>query len=88
MSKDQLRKERKVNQLLQEESRWLQKVMFGLNKVRDARAALTEVRDKAPAPIPWSEPDNIQSIEGINEALTARVEYLVSLLKERRQKLA
>lgn len=88
MSKDRIRRERKVNRLLQDESRWLQQVMFGLNKVKSAREKLAEARGKDPQPIPWSEPEDLESIEGVNRALTARVEDLVSMLRERRSRFA
>ena len=88
MSKEKLRRERKVNRLLQDESRWLQQVMFGLNKVKAAREKLAETRGKDPQPIPWSEPEDLESIEGVNRALTARVEYLVGMLRERQSKFA
>lgn len=80
------RRQRRINRLLEDESRWLQKVMFDLSKVREARAKLTDMRKKKPEPIKWTK-KGVKSLDGLEQALTRRIEFLLELLKERRGQL-
>ncbi|MGI9626180.1 MAG: hypothetical protein ACR2QM_05035 [Longimicrobiales bacterium] len=83
---DRTRRERKINDLLQSESRWLQKVRFALMQAQNARKGLAEVRGNAPEPIQLGQ--NSIKLEKLSEALEARVATLSESLQERRAKLA
>ena len=75
--------QRKVDKLLQAESRWLQKAMFDLNKVRETREKLALMRDEAPKPIPWPSAEEPQSIDAVRGAIAKRVEVLMDKLQQR-----
>jgi len=84
MSK-QRRRQRRETQLLQSESRWLQKARFALQKAQDARSKLAETRGKEPEPIPLSIGRKTVSLDQVRSAFVGRIEHLMERIRERRQ---
>lgn len=82
--KRQLRKER---QLVQSESRWMQKALFALGKAEDARDKLAKARNEDARPETVSVGGKDLSLDTLRDAIQDRIETLAEVLKERREVL-
>ena len=82
--KRQLRKER---QLVQSESRWMQKALFALNRAEDAREKLAKTRQEEGDATVVNIGGQDLSIDALRAAIQERVETLAEVLQECRQVL-
>lgn len=81
------RKRRREIQLLSNESAWLQKALFALQKAEMAREKLAETRDEEPPPFELDLDHDTLSVEEFQEALENRVRHLLDDVRDRRRRL-
>lgn len=84
MTKARRRHERRLTQLLTDESRWLQKALFALGKAQDAREQLAEARDEDLEPLYFQDGTEAVTVDTVKGWVQARVERLMEAIEERR----
>lgn len=72
--------QRKIDRQLQNESRWLQKVLFDLSKAREARVKLSEVRDESLNPLIVLDDGTKIPLDTLEEIIRARIDTLMEAL--------
>ena len=72
--------QRKIDRQLQNESRWLQKVMFALGKAREARVKLADIKDEKPNPLIVLEDGTKIPLDTLEEIIRARIDDLMAAL--------
>ena len=72
--------QRKIERQLQNESRWLQKVLFDLGKAREARLKLAEVRDENLNPLIVLDDGTKIPLDKLEEIIRARIDVLMEAL--------
>ncbi len=71
---------------LQREATWLQKALFALGKVEEAREAAAELNDEEATPLMVVVEDGPGlPLEAVEEALETRVKELLEVVRERRR---
>lgn len=86
MSDERRQKRREIGHL-QSESVWLQKALFALRKVEDAREKLAEVRDAPAEPFVLTVGGREIAVQDLEEALDERAERLIKTVREMRRSL-
>ena len=61
---------------LRNETRWLQKTTFALNKAQEARAKVGEIRGEQPTPLLTLESGTEISIDELDELIKQRIEQV------------
>lgn len=83
---DARRRKRREIKLLSNESVWLQKALFALQKVEDIREKMAELNgDDDPDPIVFEGEDGEIRVEAFQDAMENRVKYLLEEVRERRK---
>lgn len=72
--------QRKIDRQLQNESRWLQKVMFALGKAREARVKLAEVRGDDLNPLIVTEDGTQIPLDDLEAIIRKRIDDLLEAL--------
>lgn len=72
-SKEARRLQRKITKQREDEARWLQKVLFALNKARDARTKLVETTDEALNPLITLDDGTKVTLDTLEEIINKRV---------------
>jgi hypothetical protein len=75
--KDERRRQRKIQQLQESESRWWQKIVFDLGKVRAARASLAEANGEKVNPLMTLEAGASIDLDEIAEIIEGRIGELM-----------
>lgn len=81
------RARRREIQLLSNESAWLQKALFALQKAETAREKLADARDAEVPPFELPLDDETLSVEEFQEAMTNRIHELLEDVRARRRTL-
>lgn len=76
--------QRRMKKLLQTEARWLQRILFGLNKAQEAREKLADLKGEDVEPIHVDAKKGTVTLDSFREALTERTEMLIDALTEER----
>ena len=79
-AKDQRRRDRKLQQLRESESRWWQRVLFDLGKARAARDSLTEFDGDAVNPLISLEGGASMDLDEVERVIEGRVDELMEAL--------
>jgi hypothetical protein len=87
VSDEDRRRQRREIRFIQNESAWLQKALFALNKADVARDKQEETMGRDPTPYTLTVGDERVDLEAIVDALEARARSLLSEVKARRQVL-
>jgi hypothetical protein len=74
------RKERQIDKHRENEARWLQKVLFDLNKARDAREKLAETSGEELNPLITLEDGSKVPLDTLEEIIDQRVTQLMDAL--------
>ena len=82
---DDRRKNRQVIQALQSESTWLQKALFALTKVEEARERRAEIQGADSDPLEIKVGKTAVTLAAVEEALEDRVSVLMEDVRERRK---
>lgn len=83
---DARRRKRREIKLLSNESVWLQKALFALQKVEGIREKMAELNgDEDPDPIVFEADGGEIHVEAFQEAMENRVKYLLEEVRERRK---
>lgn len=84
---EERRRERREIRALQREATWLQKILFGLNKVEEARDTVSALRgDDSPDPHSFEIDGTAVSLDALADALQDQVEELLETIREMRRK--
>jgi hypothetical protein len=70
------RTQRKLERQMQDESRWLQKTLFALDKARVVRAKISETRGEDLNPLITLEDGTSITIDALDDVIRERVEFL------------
>ena len=81
------RQRRKEIKLLSNESAWLQKALFALQKAEDARERLADARGEEDVEFVLELDGNELSVEEFQEAMEGRIKFLLDEVRERRKVL-
>lgn len=84
---DEKRKFRRETRLLQNESSWIQKAVFALRKVDDARDRIADLREASREPFTVDVDGTTVSGDALEDALEARVTELKNTIRERRNQM-
>ena len=76
--------QRKAQKHIVNESRWLQRVLFGLAKARQSREKLAEVHGEAPPAVMIETSEGSVSLAALEEAVQRRSDALLETLEKRR----
>ncbi|NNM06712.1 MAG: hypothetical protein HKO65_16580 [Gemmatimonadetes bacterium] len=79
--------QRKAQKHIVNESRWLQKVLFGLDKARQARQKLAEIRGEELSPVTIETSEGPVTLSALEEAIRLRSDTLLETLEKRRSGL-
>jgi hypothetical protein len=83
---DARRRKRREIKLLSNESVWLQKALFALQKVEGIREKIAELHgDEDPEPLVFEADGQELRVEDFQEAMENRVKYLLEEVRERRK---
>ena len=83
---EERRRQRRAIRALQREATWLQKILFGLNKVEEARDAVSTLRgEDSPEPTTFEVDGTPISLDSLADALQDRVEELLETIREMRR---
>lgn len=85
MAKPTKQDERRIKKLIQTEARWLQRVLFGLNKAQEAREKLADLKGQDVEPIHVDVKKGTVTLDSFHETLTERAEKLIDALSEERR---
>lgn len=72
--------QRKIDRQLQNESRWLQKVLFALGKARQAREALADLPGQKPDPLIVLDDGTSVKLDALEEVIRVRVAEVMEQL--------
>lgn len=78
------RLKRRETEMLAKESRWLQKAMFAIGKVNEARTKLAETRGTELEPLTLTVGEQTVPLPEVRAAFASRVEQLRNLVKRQR----
>lgn len=84
---DDKRKFRRETRLLQSESSWIQKAIFALGKVDDARDRMADLRDREREPFTIEVDGTTIAGDALEDALEARAKELMQTVRERRNRM-
>ena len=76
--------QRKAQKHIVNESRWLQRVLFGLSKARQAREKLAEVHGDTPPTMMIETSEGPVTLAALEEAVQRRSDALLDTLEKRR----
>lgn len=79
-AKEERRRNRKLQQLLESESRWWQRVLFDLTKARAARESLAEFNGEVVNPLMTVDDGTSVDLDDVGSVIEGRVEELMEAL--------
>lgn len=87
MANDEQRQRRREIRMLQQESVWMQKMLFALRKVEDVRDRLADLRDEEAEAWTLEVAGEDVALADLEDGIEARVKEVLDTVRERRGRL-